>query len=153
MATTTTSTIRPSSTVAATPVTRPNNKAMYWGIAAAVIAILAILYAISTSRNQADVSSSVTTPATDSMMTDTPPTTVPSTLGEGSGNGVGTDTGARGFVAPGSGTSDSVNATGGPAYGAESGTMNRDGVRDPIDANGTGTSPSNATGNQVPNGQ
>lgn len=147
----TTTTIRPGTATPSTPVTRPNNKALYWGIAAAVIAILAFLFAIGTSRNQADVSPSVTTPATESSMTDTPPNTVPSTLNDGTGNGVGTDTGARGFVAPGSGTSDAVNATSGPAYGT--GTMNRDGVRDPLDASGTGTSPTNEAGNQVPNGQ
>lgn len=150
---TTTTTIRPGTATAATPVTRPSNKALYWGIAAAVIAILAILYTISTSRNQAEISPSATTPATESSMTDTPPNTVPSTLNDGTGNGVGTDTGARGFVAPGSGTSDAVNATGGPSYGTGTGTMNRDGVRDPLDASGTGTSPTNDSGNQVPNGQ
>ena len=59
---------------------RTSSSALYWGIAAAVVAVLAILYAIGTSRSPSGVSNSnAITPPTDSMMTDTPPTTVPPT--------------------------------------------------------------------------
>ncbi len=55
-----------------------SNSALYWGIAAAVVAVLAILYAIGTPQAPSEISNSnAIAPPTDSMMTDTPPSTVP----------------------------------------------------------------------------
>lgn len=55
-----------------------SNSALYWGIAAAVVAVLAILYAVGTPQAPSEVANSnAIAPPTGSMMTDTPPSTVP----------------------------------------------------------------------------